>query len=188
MLIDQFSTRGRCRSLFFYFQAVFFINLTPFQVLWLTTHGKWAPKHPCVYLGVCKCQLSLLKPEAQSYGPVLTNGSPGNSVQCVNQKRWGSGEGRSLWPNTDVLPAELDKGLNWKQMIIKIIILGSITLVHWLHWWTYLNLPVSIYPSEQLYLIITLVVIFFLKHWRLQYSEWFVEHFIRVPTAALWCV
>lgn len=147
MLIHQLSTRGRCCLLFFYFQAAFFVNLTPFQVRWFTTHKKWSPKHLCVYLGVCKCQLSsVLKPGAQNYGLVLINGSPGNSVQCVNQKRWGSGEGRSLWPNTDVLPAELDKGLNWNEIIIKIIVLGSITVhaVALRDSETYLNLPVYI--------------------------------------------
>lgn len=33
------------------------------------------------------------------------------------------GEGRALWPNTDVVPAELEEGLKWNQIIIKIITL-----------------------------------------------------------------
>lgn len=134
---------------------------------------------------------SLLKPGAQSYGPALINGSPGNSVQCMSQKRWGSEEGRALWPNTDVLPAELEKRLNWNQIIIKIIVLGSFTEqgVALEDSEMYLNPPVYVQLSEQLYLIISLVVIFFffsksINDYNPVTSLWNTA----VPTAALWCV
>lgn len=44
----------------------------------------------------------------------------------VSQKSSATGDGRALWKNTDVLPAELEESLMWKLIITKIITFGFI--------------------------------------------------------------
>lgn len=64
------------------------------------THSQpinWAGSCVCACGCVCGCVCVSATPElgdeAQSYGPILINGSPGNSVECVSQSS-GRGEGR----------------------------------------------------------------------------------------------
>lgn len=145
-IICPLTTRGRCCMPFPYLSN--FIRTLPYkphpftgaliQNIWemgiktyLCFTGVCLPE--CVYLGVLTWLSAVISAETWGCSSKLRasiiNGSPGNSLQCVSQKSSGRGEGRALWPNTDVVPAELEEGLKWNQIIIKIITL-SCTLLH----------------------------------------------------------